>query len=157
MGVLSITMPFEGERELSVALALLTVIDVCQMKWRKLPQLYRSGVYYEREDAKQCWLPMKGGCEDWLSAEQVIAQGKGDCEDLACYRAAELILKGERARAIPIRTRIGWHIVVRRADGTREDPSRVLGMHGAQGRRDEVAALYARARVRAAVAGAWGV
>ena len=121
-------MPFEGERELSAALALLTVVDVLQIRWYGLPPLYRAGVQYRREQAKQCWHPISGGCEDWLSAWEVKRQGYGDCEDLASWRAAELNLAGERARAVPVRTRSGWHIVVRRADGTIEDPSAKLGM-----------------------------
>lgn len=144
MPVLSITMPFDGERELNAALAVLTVIDVLQLKWHRLPPLYGSGVFYEREHAKTCWKPTRGGCEDWLSAVQVLNQGKGDCEDLACWRASELIVRGERARAVAQRTREGWHITVRRGDGSHEDPSRILGMGSQQGRLNEIAALRAR-------------
>lgn len=137
-------MRFEARRELDLALALLTVADVHEIGWYKLPPLYRSGVVYAREEAKACWRPTNGGCEDWLSAQMVYEQRRGDCEDLACYRAAELIRRGERARAVPIKTRQGWHIVVRRGDGSTEDPSRMLGMHGDEGRAQEVAALRAR-------------
>jgi hypothetical protein len=121
-------MPFEGERELTAALALLTVIDLLQKSWFGVPALYESGVRYRREEAKSCWHPISGGCEDWLSAWEVLRQGFGDCEDLAAWRSADLIAAGERARAVPRRTREGWHIVVRRGDGSIEDPSRILGM-----------------------------
>lgn len=130
-GVLSITMPFEGQRELRAALALLTAIDILQMRWARppLPWLYKSGVRYRRESEKTCWLPQEGGCEDWLSAVQVLRQRVGDCEDLACYRAAELRFRAhEAAAAEPIKTPLGWHIIVRRASGRIEDPSRILGM-----------------------------
>jgi hypothetical protein len=156
--VLSITMPFEGERELDLALSLLTVIDVKQIRWHKLKPLFQSGVRYKRESAKTCWLPVNGGCEDWLSILQLYRQGEGDCEDIACARAAELIVRGERARAIAQRSAgVGWHIVVRRADGRIEDPSRILGMGDEQGRRNEVAALRARglAALRARGASLW--
>lgn len=126
--MLSIAMPFEGERELGAALALLTVIDLFQLVWFQLPDLYASGVRYRQEQAKQCWHPIPGGCEDWNSAWEVVRQGVGDCEDLACYRAADLIRAGERARAIARKTRTGWHIVVRRENGSIEDPSANLGM-----------------------------
>lgn len=126
-------MPFEAERELTLALSLLTVVDMMQIGWYKLPPLYSSGVRYEREEAKTCWAPVAGGCEDWLSAWEVLRQGKGDCEDLAAWRAAELILQGEQARAIPKRTKRGWHIIVRRESGTLEDPSAALGMLRARG------------------------
>jgi hypothetical protein len=128
VGVLSITVPFKGERELTAALALLTVINMLQIRWYRLVPLYASGVRYKREQAKTCWHPVDGGCEDWLSIAQLYEQQRGDCEDLACARAAELRLAGERARAIPMRTRAGWHIVVRRGDGSIEDPSAKLGM-----------------------------
>ncbi len=155
MPVLSITMPFDGERELRAALAVLTVIDLMQLKWARddgapLPALYKSGVRYRREEKKSCWAPTRGGCEDWLSAVQVISQRFGDCEDLAAWRASELIAQGERAaRAIPKRTREGWHIVVQRADGRLEDPSRILGMgDDVHARRMEIAALRARGELR---------
>lgn len=131
MPLLSITMPYEGQRELSAALAFLTVIDCMQLLWHpRIPSLYRSGVRYQREDTKRCWAPRNGGCEDWLTIREVLAQGLGDCEDLACWRAAELRVRaGEPATAVAIRVpRVGWHIVVRRADGSIEDPSKKLGM-----------------------------
>lgn len=136
MRLVNITLPFAGERELNAWLALLTVANVLQMRWWGLPALYgqevtrldRRQVQYTRETASRCRAPVTGGCEDWLCAWDVNERGQGDCEDLACYRAAELILAGERARAIAQRTRAGWHIVVRRGDGTIEDPSKILGM-----------------------------
>lgn len=79
------------------------------------PELYRSGVRYEREYPRERWLPVP----------LVLAERIGDCEDLAAWRAAEL---GRGARAVPLKTRSGWHIVVRKADGSIEDPSRRLGM-----------------------------
>lgn len=142
-------MPFRGQRELDRALALLTVLDVVQLRGGHVPPLYQSGVYYEREDTEGCYHPLDGGCEDWLSVREVLRQGKGDCEDLCSWRSAELILRGERARAIAGRTPAGWHITVRRGDGRIEDPSRVLGMGGPSpravaARQVEVAALRAR-------------
>lgn len=128
MRVLSIAMPFSSERELRLALGVLTAIDMFQMGWHRLPPLYKSGIRFQRESAKTCWAPVAGGCEDWLTALELLRQGKGDCEDLGCYRTAELRRAGERASAIPIRWTGGWHIVVRRASGVLEDPSVLLGM-----------------------------
>lgn len=127
-GVLSIIMPFAGRRELTAALAALTALDRAQMRWRKLPPLYASGVRYQRET---CLAPhVRETCERWLTAEQLLDEGQGDCEDLACYRAAELQVSGEdqRAEAWPVKTPKGWHIVVKRSDGSVEDPSLRLGM-----------------------------
>lgn len=136
MPVLSIVMPWDGGRELCFALAVLTVIDMWEIRTFNLPGIYESGVRYRLERAKECWVPVRGGCEDWLSARELLRQGVGDCEDLCCFRAAGLRLQGERAYAIPRKTRIGWHIQVRRGDGSIEDPSARLGMRTGRRRID---------------------
>lgn len=129
MPVLSIVMPFQGERELQLALDVLTAIDVKEIGWYRLPALYKSGVRYARDVCHAPQVP--GACERFLSAAQCNKERVGDCDDLACWRAAELILAGDiEARAIPRRSSVGWHIVVRHGDGTIEDPSAKLGMKG---------------------------
>lgn len=60
---------------------------------RDLPLLYQSGVYWEAEKplgVSAC--PGGNGQERFLGVRQVIADGKADCEDLACWRVAELRL-----------------------------------------------------------------
>lgn len=89
-----------------------------------VPPLYQSGVRYREEP--------EDGVEEFASIPVVLARGWGDCDDLAPWRVAELRNAGERAK-IRIqwrRTRRGklFHIVVRRADGSIEDPSARLGM-----------------------------
>ena len=91
------------------------------------PELYRSGVRYRAEPAGQ---------EKWLSTPWVLQAGAGDCEDLACWRAAELQRAGEAARPIVRSRRVGdnamlYHVLVRRASGAIEDPSARLGMTSA--------------------------
>lgn len=92
--------------------------------YRGVPQLYESGVRYQ-EEAR--------GKEDWLDIPEIISRGVADCEDLACWRIAELRVR-ERERATPAikRTQLDrttvYHIAVRRQNGRLEDPSRVLGM-----------------------------
>lgn len=82
------------------------------------PPLYTSGVRYRREPR---------GRERWDTIDVVFRNAEGDCEDLASIRAAELQRDGEPARAICIRTsRRKFHIVVQRATGEIEDPSRIL-------------------------------
>lgn len=82
------------------------------------PPLYASGVHYRREPK---------GRERWDTIDVVYANGSGDCEDLCGIRTAELQRAGELAKAIVIRTRRNtFHVQVLRADGTIEDPSRVL-------------------------------
>lgn len=103
------------------ALLGLVAVNVALMRTRsQLPPLYASGVRYQRER----------GTERWQTCEQVFSARVGDCEDLAAWRVAELHQAGE-VDAAPIVTRTGrklWHVRVRRADGTIEDPSRILGM-----------------------------
>lgn len=108
----------------------------------EIPPLYDSGVVY-REEAP--------GHEDWLDAPAVVSQGHADCEDLAAYRAAELrvagypcepvikwqwiprdmmIRQGYPADKLPDRGVWMVHCCVRYADGSVEDPSKILGMGG---------------------------
>ena len=54
---------------------------------RPYPPLYESGVRYQREV----------GTEEWLDIPSIIEAGWGDCEDLACWRVAELRAQGHRA------------------------------------------------------------
>ncbi len=128
--VLSIVMPFSGERDLNLALKLLTIIDLEQLRTLRLPPLYQSGLRWKRDT---CIAPrVPGACERFRSAATCIAeQDGGDCDDFAPWRAAELILAGDRrARAFAIRSSVGWHCLVRRGDGSIEDPSIRLGMKG---------------------------
>lgn len=82
-----------------------------------VPLLYESQTRYQSEPV---------GSEDWWNVDEVLRQGYGDCEDLAAYRAAELRTLGEPATVEIVPTSRGsYHAVVRRADGTIEDPSRI--------------------------------
>lgn len=128
MPVLSIVMPWSSARELALALAVCTAIDVSELRRYRLPPLYASGVRYRREICTAPFVP--GACERFLSARQAYAEKWADCDDLACWRAAELIIAGERARAVAHRSSVGWHVIVRRGDGSFEDPSARLGMRG---------------------------
>lgn len=92
-----------------------------------VPPLYDSGVRYQREPLGQ---------EHWLSPSGVLGRGLGDCEDLAAWRAGELVVTGEdpNARAVVVQTGPRtWHAVVEREDGSFEDPSAALGMGRAAG------------------------
>ena len=135
----------EAERPIShkflrVLLNALTAIDVYYLRANPgCPPLYSSGVRYEEEPIGQ---------EDWCEIQTVLQQGWGDCEDLACWRCAEIIVKGERARAhdpsapavhsLPIfrwrrlnESTTLYHILCLHdiaGKRTIEDPSRILGM-----------------------------
>jgi hypothetical protein len=93
-----------------------------QLRARRLPPLYASGVRYVAE-------PM--GQENWQTPLVTLKKKGGDCEDLAAWRAAELVVSGRDrgAVAVVIRIRPGlMHCVVRRGSGAIEDPSKLLGM-----------------------------
>lgn len=118
MGAAAVNAALEGLVALGVA-----ELGEHEASGTPLPSLYESGARYEREH----------GTENWLLPSQVIAAGRGDCEDLAAYRAAELRVSGEDPDASAHVIRSGprtWHAVVARGDGTTEDPSRRLGMNG---------------------------
>lgn len=93
---------------------------------KPLPRLYDSGVVYRREEP---------GVEDWRCIPEVLKVRIGDCEDLACWRAAELKFSGEDLSARPrlllskkpngIST---YHVIVGRSRNKLEDPSAKLGM-----------------------------
>lgn len=88
------------------------------------PKLYESGVRYIRE-------PL--GTEYFQNIPSVMKTGGADCEDLASWRVAELIMQGEMAvPAVKVTVKDDgfrlYHIQVRRGDGSIEDPSALLGM-----------------------------
>lgn len=98
----------------------------------RMPPLYASGVHYEEEPP---------GEEEWLDIPTLYRQGWGDCEDLACARAAELRhYKGIAAvpciktKQFPIpgsdRPMTLVHVMVLLPNGEIEDPSLRLGMRG---------------------------
>jgi hypothetical protein len=101
-----------------LALAGLTAMNMVLLAGGSIPPLYKAGVRYRRERPDR-----------WDTADTVRARGYGDCEDLAAWRAAELRNAGEDAHADVYQVAPRkWHAIVRRADGTIEDPSRRLGM-----------------------------
>jgi hypothetical protein len=116
-----------SHQDLQILLEALTAIDV---KWLlahpETPNLYESGIRYEEE-------PL--GEENWLDIPTALKQRRHvDCEDLSCWRAAELRVRhGIDAHATFIRKNMPsgsslYHIQVRYPDGRIEDPSRILGM-----------------------------
>lgn len=91
------------------------------------PALYESGVRYEEEPAGQPY-------EDFAAVPVVLSRGWGDCDDLVSWRIAELRNAGEPAKVRlkwqfdPVRGARMYHVLVRRANGQVEDPSKRLGM-----------------------------
>lgn len=100
----------------------MTALNTAIIRVENLPSVYEVA-RYKREPR---------GRENWLHAAKVAQLGLADCEDLACYRAAELrVREGEPARVVVLRTGAKTlHAVVERADGEIEDVARALGMRG---------------------------
>jgi hypothetical protein len=119
--------PALNETILCALLEALTRINVAAMREFRVPPIYRAGLVYQRE-------PLCRYCEEWRDCLSVVEHGGGDCEDLACYRAAELQMQGVRARPYVRKPRLLpnnvllYHIQVEWPDGRIEDPSAVLGM-----------------------------
>ncbi|HVW28900.1 MAG TPA: hypothetical protein VHC69_26225 [Polyangiaceae bacterium] len=119
--------PALNETILCALLEALTRINVAAMRAYRVPPIYGAGLVYQRE-------PLCRYCEEWRDCLSVIEHGGGDCEDLACYRAAELQLQGIAARPYVRRPRLLpggvllYHIQVAWPDGRIEDPSKKLGM-----------------------------
>jgi len=116
----------DGRDLYALALALCA-LNLAWMRSHSAPPLYRAGVRYRRERRGTNGRRK----EEWLTAPVLLQRGHGDCEDLACYRVAELQAAGD-TQAKPRLTRHGrtWHVTVLRGDGRIEDPSKRLGMRG---------------------------
>jgi hypothetical protein len=116
----------DSEAVLRHLLEALTLADQIWIKAHpSTPGIYSSGVRYQREPE---------GIEDWQSIPAMLVSRFGDCEDLACWRTAELRQQGIAANPAFYFRRIGqtllYHIVVRLPNGQTEDPSAKLGMGG---------------------------
>lgn len=123
--LLQIFVPWSNGEHLAAALAALTALNEHYLRTHPTtPKLYEAGVHYQREGKYRLGRQK----EKWLTVPLVLILKRGDCEDLACYRAAEHRVAGVKAVAIAVESSIGYHIVVRLPNGQIEDPSRVLGM-----------------------------
>lgn len=116
--------------ELTIANNRVTFREFKRKRGRRFPRLYtlaRKGrVRYERE---------REAGEEFADALTVLRRGWGDCDDLICWRIAELREAGENAKVVIYarprkRKNDPWrmHCQLRRGDGTIEDPSRFMGL-----------------------------
>ncbi len=124
-----------SESVLRLLLEALTAANVVHLQYHpNTPSIYDGGVRYKREEPPFPGAPIP---EVWKSIPYILADGEGDCEDLACARVAELIVHHRIAARPVFRWRaIGnmlvYHILVEHPDGTIEDPSQRLGMDGSE-------------------------
>ena len=83
------------------------------------------------------WKPEPPGEEHFDHAGVVLRRGWGDCDDMGPYKAASLRVTGVDPGARAAVRKSGpkrWHVVVKRSDGSIDDPSIETGMP-APGRR----------------------
>jgi len=94
-----------------------------EVKARKVPPLFNSGVKYVTQDARACAL---------RPPSEVHKRSGGDCKQLVLWRIAELRESGVHAtpRIMWLKDKRGLraHAQVRLPDGSIEDPSYNLGM-----------------------------
>lgn len=79
------------------------------------------------------WKPEPPGQEHFDHAAKVAARGWGDCDDLGPWHAASLRVTGEDPGARAMVRKSGpkrWHVIVKRSDGSIDDPSIEAGMPG---------------------------
>lgn len=117
--------PAVGAEFASHVLRGLAVLDLALIRERGLPSLYDSGVRYIRDPK---------GKDYFADVVHILRAGGADCSSLVAWRIADLWNAGETSadfrlhwRSYPDGLR-QYHILVRRADGMTEDPSRMLGM-----------------------------
>lgn len=97
----------------------------------RLPDLVRAV-----ESGRVRWKKEPPGQEEFDIASTVSGRGWGDCDDLAPWWTAQLRATGKdpKARAVVMRTGDRtWHALVRRSDGSLEDPSISAGMRSRSG------------------------
>jgi hypothetical protein len=121
-----------SQRAILWLMEALTQINISWLKQHpETPTIYDSGVVYK-------FVP--GEIDYWMDIPSIVRDGGADCEDLACWRVAELRHAGVNARPY-----IRWkkkndssylyHALVWWPGGRIEDPSLALGMRGAIVRR----------------------
>lgn len=142
---IAVVVPVRGPAGLAAVLEGLVQLDAVTLAANPhVPRLYGSGVRYAREarlarDGRDVAGidPRTGDREERFNhLSRVLEIGAGDCDDLACWLAAERRVRdGIAAVAVPVPMRGGsYHVVVRWPDGTVEDPSAELGMLKGEGR-----------------------
>ena len=115
------------KRSAEVMTLLLGALVECNLEYLKkhpkTPHPYKAGIRYMREVH----------AERWKGIPEILKDGEGDCEDLACYLAAYLVFHEVKPVSVTLRwkkVRGGgrlFHVLVRGPKGL-EDPSKKLGM-----------------------------
>src|SRR5208282_6915953 len=91
----------------------------------------QSMTSHDLVDAGAVWKPEPPGDEHFDHGGTIAARGWGDCDDWAPLHAATLRANGDDpgARAIIVPSgKHNWHAIVKRSDGSTDDPSADAGM-----------------------------
>ncbi len=125
----------DRRRSETVLLWLLEALVRINLTWLQshpdVPPLYRAPVRYQFDSR----FP-----DAWKDIPTILDDGQGDCEDIACWRIAELVNVGIRG----VRPYLRWrkqndhyiyHVLVYLPDGRVEDPSLAMGMAGPEPRK----------------------
>ena len=118
-----------GQETLEVVQIAVAALFQADVAWlRRHPDAPRL------RDARIPYVAEPRGEERFQDVVATIRRGRGDCEDLACWLAAEMVVRD----GIQARPEVWWrkgpagddlfHVVVRLPDGSLRDPSREAGM-----------------------------
>lgn len=124
---LAVPEPYVSKPVLDAALEGVTRLNEQLIKAGASPtsdQLIRQGAR---------WKPEPPGQEHFDHGAIIAKRGHGDCDDWAPLAAATRRVTGEDPGARAVVRKSGlkkWHAVVRRSDGSIEDPSKEAGMPG---------------------------
>jgi hypothetical protein len=123
--------PDDRSRSQKAVLWLMEALVQINLTWLQkhpeTPSIYDSGVIYKL---------IPGVIDYWMDIPTIVRDGGGDCEDLACWRVAELRNIGVNARPYirwkkKTESSYLYHALVWWPGGRIEDPSLALGMRGA--------------------------
>ncbi len=125
---LNIAVPEEHVKKpvLDAALESVTRLNEEMLKAGKVPT-FEQGAHGIQ------WQPEPPGAEHFDHAAKVLGRGHGDCDDLAPWHAASLRVTGKDPGAQAVVKRVAddrWHALVKRSDGSYDDPSLTAGMPG---------------------------
>lgn len=125
---LNIAVPEDHVKKpvLDAALESVTRLNEEMLKAGKVPT-FQEGAHGIQ------WQPEPPGAEHFDHAAKVLGRGHGDCDDLAPWHAASLRVTNEDPGAKAVVKRVAddrWHALVKRSDGTYDDPSLTAGMPG---------------------------
>lgn len=116
----------ERKEALDAALEAVTLCAESQVRRGTVPPAARA-----IKAGKVRWKPEPPGDEHFDLPGTVLGRGWGDCDDLAPWHAGTLRATGTDPQARAIVKKSGptrWHAVVRRGDGSIDDPSKHAGM-----------------------------